>query len=56
MERTRSAMGILMECFRKEDQPLKEFAAEIKELKKLPDYKVFVEECAKHLGCEVSWT
>ena len=52
---TTTPMMILKKCFQREGQPLKEFAEEIRELKKLPDYKEFVEECAEFLGTSVSW-
>ena len=47
---------ILKKCFQREGQSLREFAEECRELKKLPDYREFVEECAKFLGTEVSWS
>ena len=52
----KSPMMILKECFLKEGQSMTSLFAEIKEVKKLPDYKPFVEECAKHLGVEVNWS
>lgn len=49
------ALSILKECFRKEGQPLAEFATELRELKfscTPEDYRSFVRECAAYLGVE----
>ena len=52
---TTSAVMILKKCFHNDGDSLKEFAIECRGLKKLPDYREFVEECAEHLGLKVSW-
>lgn len=53
---TKKPLGILKNCFMKEGQSIRDFAPEVKELKTLPDYKEFVQECADFLGVNVDWS
>jgi len=47
---------ILKNCFLRDGQAITDFAKEVREVKALPDYKEFVEECAKYLGVEANWS
>ena len=49
-------MMILKQCFMRDGQSMASFAAELREVKALPDYREFVEQCAAHLAVECDWS